>query len=376
MLYATPEEINIDRERLQVAYALLDEWTAAPGAAIPGAAIAVGRHGRAIEPQFFGRQGPEDDAEPIRRDGCFLLASITKPVTYLAAMLLVERGLLSLTDRVTDYVPEFDAHHKDSTLVFHLCTHTSGLPDMLTNNIELRRQHAPLERFVEGACDAVPLFQPGTRVSYQSMGTLMVAEIVKRITGHPLAVFLEYELFGPLGLSSTALGTGRLDPARLVRVRLSTDNAFGGGGGNYHWNSSYWRQLGAPWGGLHSTPDDFAVICQLMLAGGTLGDQRIVSAATVERISTNRLDELPDLPEATRRTQPWGIGWRLNHPDAGETFGDLVGVRAYGHLGATGTMCWIDPEREAFCLLFTTAPLAESHRKLVRLSNAVAAALI
>jgi CubicO group peptidase (beta-lactamase class C family) len=374
MPYATPEEIAIDRERLHAAYSLLDEWTTAPGAAIPGAAIAVGRHGRAIEPQFFGMQGPEDDAEPIRRDGCFLLASITKPVTYLAAMLLVERGLLSLTDRVADYVPDFAAHHKDETLVLHLCTHTSGLPDMLFNNVDLRRRHAPLERYVEGTNDAVPTFQPGTQVSYQSMGTLMVAEIVRRISGQPLADFLERELFGPLGMSSTALGTGRLDPARLVRVRLPADPAFGGG--DFHWNSVYWRQLGSPWGGLHSTPDDFAAICQMMLAGGILGDKRIVSPATVERMTTNRLDDFAELAEPVRRTQPWGLGWRLNHPAAGQTFGDLLGSQAYGHLGATGTMCWIDPDRQAFCLLFTTAPLAESHRKLVRLSNAVAAAIL
>src|SRR5258708_39970584 len=109
MTYAKPEEIAIDGARLETAYALFDEWTKAPGAAIPGAAIAVGRHGRMLEPRFFGRQGPEDDDEPIRRDSCFLLASITKPVTYLAAMLLVERGLLSLTDHVTNYIPEFAA---------------------------------------------------------------------------------------------------------------------------------------------------------------------------------------------------------------------------------------------------------------------------
>jgi len=373
MPYVKPEEIAIDRQRLQTAYALLDEWTTGPNAVIPGAAIAVGRHGRLVEPRLFGRQGPQDDAEPIRRDSCFLLASITKPVTYLAAMLLVERGLLNLSDRVTDYIPDFAAHHKDQTLVLHLFTHTSGLPDMLANNIELRRQHAPLARFVECTIhDTVPMFVAGTSVSYQSTGTLMVAEIVQRITGRPLAEFLEQELFVPLGMASTSLGSGRLDPARLTSLRLPAESTDG----DYHWNSPYWRQLGSPWGGLFSTPDDFATICQLMLAGGKLGDARIVSPATVERMTTNRLDELPDLPEPLRRTQPWGLGWRLNHPAASDSFGNLVGEQTYGHWGATGTVCWIDPLRQAFCLVFTTTPLAQSLGKLVRLSNVVAAALL
>jgi CubicO group peptidase (beta-lactamase class C family) len=70
------------------------------------------------------------------------MASITKPVTYLGAMRLVERGLFSLSDRVTRYLPEFAAHGKEDTLVVHLFTHTSGLPDMLPDNTELRRQHA------------------------------------------------------------------------------------------------------------------------------------------------------------------------------------------------------------------------------------------
>src|SRR5439155_13807570 len=102
----------------------------------------------------------------------FLMASITKPITYLGAMLLVERGRLNLSDRVTRTIPEFAAHGKEEVLVQHLFTHTSGLPDMLPDNIPLRREHAPLSRFIEGAIrHTVPLFPPGTRLSYQSMGT-------------------------------------------------------------------------------------------------------------------------------------------------------------------------------------------------------------
>src|SRR5438105_4591855 len=93
---AKPEDIGLDPRRLQVAYGLLEKWTA--DRTMPGAAMLVGRMGKTVPARFFGRHGPEADAEPIRPDALFYMASVTKPVTYLAAMILVERGQLNLTD--------------------------------------------------------------------------------------------------------------------------------------------------------------------------------------------------------------------------------------------------------------------------------------
>jgi CubicO group peptidase (beta-lactamase class C family) len=98
---ARPEDLRIDPRRLQVAYDLLEKWTTGPNAPVPGAALLVGRSGKALAPRFFGRQGPGTDAEPLRRDAVFYLASVTKPVVCLAARLLVERVQLNLSDRVT-----------------------------------------------------------------------------------------------------------------------------------------------------------------------------------------------------------------------------------------------------------------------------------
>ena len=217
---AHTDELALDPERLAHAYDLLDAWTRGPSPPIPAAALLVGRRGRTLEPRFFGRQGPAADDPPIRRDAIFLLASVTKPVTYLAAMLLVERGLLALSDPVVRYFPDFAAHHKEQTRVLHLFTHTSGLTDMLPNNLELRAAHAPLARFLEHTVrDTVPLFPPGTNLSYQSMGTLLVAAIVEKITGLPLPQFLQRELFEPLGMDSTSLGAGSLPRQRLVAAQ-------------------------------------------------------------------------------------------------------------------------------------------------------------
>jgi CubicO group peptidase (beta-lactamase class C family) len=365
-----PEEIGIDPARLQRAYDLLDGWTRS--GVVPGGAIIVGRHGKTIAPKFFGRMGPEPDAQPIRDDALFLMASITKPIVYLGAMILVERGLLNLAEKVTHYIPEFAAHHKENTLVLHLFTHTSGLPDMLPNNTELRKAHAPLSKFVEhGIRDTVPLFPPGTRLSYQSVGTNIVAELVRLLSGVPIAEFLRREIFAPLELQSIALGSQPFDEARLVRVELPEyqDPSFG-------WNSKYWRELGSPWGGLFSAPTDFAVLCQLMLGGGAVGNVRIVSPATTAAMTRNWLDSLPELPEAVARTQPWGLGRRLNHRGTDDSWGDLLGPRVFGHTGATGTQVWMDPDTGAFCLLLTSALRSAKPWLLPSLSNAVAASIV
>lgn len=370
--YATPAEIGLDADRLDAANRLLDSWTAGPDASVPGGAILVGRRGRIVEPHFSGRQGPEPDAEPIRRDGMFLLASITKTVTYMSALKLVERGLLNLADPVMRYIPDFAAQHKEETLVLQLFTHTSGMPDMLPDNAELRQQHAPLQRFIEGAIAAVPLFRPGTDLSYQSMGNLVVAELVQQLSGKTIHEFFHDEVLQPLGMSSSGLGSRGFDRARLVRVETpeyQADSDFG-------WNSTYWQELGAPWGGMFSTPEDFALICQMLLGGGAIGDVRILSPGTVRMMTTHRLDDQPMLPERIRRTQPWGLGWRLNHRGTTGSWGDVLGPNVFGHTGATGTMCWIDPDRDGFCLLFTSALRSKAPWRLVHLSNMVASAFV
>lgn len=370
---AKPEEIDLDSQRLQRAYDLLEKWTAE--GSIPGGAIAVGRRGKLVEPRYFGRQGPEADAPPIRRDGMFLLASITKPIVYLGAMILVERGLLSLSRRVTDYLPDFAAHHKEATLVQHLFTHTSGLPDMLKDNIELRRAHAPLEKFISAAIrETVPLFPPGTSYSYQSMGTLVVAELVQKLSGMTIHDFLRKEIFEPLGLASTSLGSRGLPAAtqeRLVRVQTQANQEP-----SFDWNSKYWRELGSPWGGMFSTPEDFAVLCELMLSGGRYGDVRLVTPMIVELMTNNRLDDHPDLPESIRRSRPWGLGWSLNHQQHDDVLCDVLGPYIFGHLGSTGTLFWVDPLHEGFCIIFTSGERARGPWRLVAMSNAVAAAFV
>jgi CubicO group peptidase (beta-lactamase class C family) len=367
---AEPEAVGIDPTRLQRANGLLQDWTAR--GLIPAAALCVGRKGHMVAPRFFGRHRPEEDSPPLNPDALFLVASITKPVTVSAAMILVERGELVLDDKVAAFVPRFAENGKQDVCVRHLMTHTSGLPDQLSINYQLRAAHQPLSAFLDATCKEPLLFPPGTKVSYQSMGLAMLGEIVHRVTGTTLPEFLRKEVFDPLGMRDTSLGWQPEKKSRIAAVRLEEEMV----GTDWHWNTPYWLGFGAPWGGMITSPADFACFCQMMLNGGELGGVRVLSRATVRAMTSNQLTALPLVPEADRRCRPWGLGWRLCWPGHSASFGDLLGPRTFGHWGATGTVCWIDPEAEAFCILFTTQPQEPEGRYLARICNVVAGSFI
>lgn len=363
------EELRIDPRRLQLAYDLMERWTTGADPAVPGGAILVGRAGKTVTPRYFGKQGPEADAGPIRRDALFYMASVTKPFVYMSALMLVERGQLNLSDRVSRYIPEYTGEGKDNTQVLHFFTHTSGLPDELPNNTELRRSHAPLSRFVEECIKAQLLFRPGAQFSYSSSGTILVADIVRRISGRSIHEFIRREIVEPLGLRSTGLGSQGFARERLLRAVTPEYQRP-----EYGWNSQYWQEFGSPAGGLFSNPEDMAVICALLLEGGKFGDVRLLAPATVRMMTSNRMEDLPDLPEPTRRTQPWGLGWRLNHLGTADSWGDLLDRNVFGHTGSVGNLVWMDPRTQGFCILLSNYLRARAPWRLVHLSNIIASA--
>jgi CubicO group peptidase (beta-lactamase class C family) len=364
-----------------------DRWNAAVDYAadfcrrddVPAIAMCVGTSQRALPPVFLGRQRLGVHSPPLRDDAIFLVASITKPIVATAVLMLVERGQLALGDRVCDVIPEFGGAGRYGIAVRHLLTHTSGLPDMLPNNVELRAANAPLSAFVEGTCGVEPAFPPGRGVQYQSMGFALLGEIVFRITGMPCRDFLASHVFAPLGMHDTELGAphawfeGAHPTAdRIAEIRLPKEHDPAS---TWHWNSRYWRSLGAPWGGLLTTPADLARFARMLLNGGILDGTRILSPAAVSAATRNQLAAMRSVPEGDRRCRPWGLGWRLNWPDHSANFGDLLGPRTYGHWGATGTVMWIDPDLDFFAIILSTQPQEPDGRILSRLSNCIAAAV-
>lgn len=363
-----PGKITTTPERFRRVDELFERWVRT--GEIPAAAYCVGRGSQMTATRTFGSQVPGTN-QPVRPDALYLIASLTKPVTVLAGLILVERGLITLDDRVADYVPAFAKQGKDDVRIRHLMTHTSGLPDMLPENDRLRSEHRPFSAFIEGICELSLLFEPGTAVRYQSMGTAMLAEVVHQVAGVTLPEFLRSEVFEPLGMRDTALGCPKDWMERVVAVKLGEAQLRT----DWHWNTPYWLGFGAPWGGLITTAADYGRLCRMMLAGGAVGAARVLSPAGCAAMTVNQLEAMPRIPEEDRRCRPWGLGWRLNWRGSSSNFGDLLGARCYGHWGATGTLCWMDPVTDCFTVIFTTQPQGDDGRHLARASNAIAAAL-
>ena len=336
------------------------------GGGVLAASILVARQEKIVLHKGFGRLAPAPDSPVVTPDTIFLLASITKPVTACGLMLLVERGRISLDDPVSRYLPEFQGEDRAGVRVRDLLSHTSGLPDMLPENIELRRAHAPLSDFVKRTFTTPLLFAPRTGFHYQSMGVLLAGEIVERLSGTRLRDFEKREIFDPLGMKNSSLGqggrkidetawcqTGRGDPEEDLR-------SFGP-------NSPYWRDMGHPWGGMHSTTRDLAILLQTFLNGGAYAGVRIFSPTTVAAMTR-------DQNQAVKA--PWGLGWGLAGSPVWAYFGELVSPRTFGHCGATGTVAWADPDRQLLCVILTTRPLAQDSGRLLKVvSNAVTAAV-
>ena len=373
-----PQDMGLDPQRWQGVLDLVAGWCRK--GEIPGAGLQLVRGDKTTGPQLIGRQSAEHQAPPIRQDAIFLIASITKPLIGAGVLLLAERGLLTLDERVEEYLPEFGKHSKHAITIRNLLTHTSGLPDMLPQNRELRVANEPLSAFISAIYGIAPDFVPGRGVQYQSTGFAILGEIILRIAGKAAPDFLQDEFFAPLGMHDTALGAPdswyegpqpRID--RIAGLSLTPEQHTEH---TWNWHSRYWRQLGAPWGGLLTTPADLAKYAQMWLQRGEQDGRRYLSPATVAAATRNQLEQMKDVPADDRRCRPWGLGWRLNWGAHSANFGDFLSPTAYGHWGATGTALWIDPSRDLCCIFFTTQPQEPQGRYLSRLSNAVCGALI
>lgn len=361
----SPASAGMSPERLQVAASILEGEV--QSGKVGAASILVARRGKIVLHRGFGKMGPRTEGAPVQPDSIYLLASITKPVAVSALMLLVDRGQVLLNEPVYKYLPEFKGEDRAGVRVRDLLTHISGLPDMLPQNIELRRAHAPLSKFVEGAMTTRLLYTPRQGFQYQSMGILLAGEIVERITKKRLRDFLQEEIFTPIGMKDSALG---MKPGWKISDTVWCDegrNPNKADSESFGANSAYWRDMGHPWGGMHSTTTDLALLLQTFLNKGMSKGKRWMSPAAVTAMTSDQNTHLP---------HPWGLGWATGRSTAWMYFGDLISAKAFGHSGATGTVAWADPERELLCIILTNRPVGVDDGALVRrVSNAVTAAV-
>lgn len=210
---------------------------------------------------------------------------------------------------------------------------------MLANDEGLRQNHAPLSEYREGALKAPLKFKPGSSYSYASMGILLSAEIAQKITGKPIADMVEERVFRPLGMRKTGFGLRGRNNATTVPSQAAPAMTEDGKKSwkEWNWNSSYWRNLGAPWGGaLGSAADINRFYREFLDLRGT-----IMKPANEQLMIANQS------PPGVKAS---GLGFDLP-PSVGAS---ACGPRTFGHNGSTGTYSWADPDTGTICVVLTT----------------------
>lgn len=293
----------------------------------------------------------------------FLLGSITKPINVAAVMTLFDRGEFQLDDKVAKYLPEFRGDGRDAVTIRHLLTHVSGLPDQLANNNDLRARQAPLSDFVKEALRTPLAFAPGSRYQYSSMGILLATRIAEVLSGMPIAQLVDRTVFQPLKMQHSAQGLGAFKLEDMVPCQMEGAAPESGSGDpqakNWDWNSTYWRNLGAPWGGTHASALDVGKFLNEFL--GMRGQVVKPETACMMIQNQNPMDIMP-------RGLGFAVGRTAGSPGCSE--------RTFGHTGSTGTLCWADPSSETICVILTSLPRrgAERHPR-EQASDAVAKAM-
>jgi CubicO group peptidase (beta-lactamase class C family) len=393
MPWSKPEEVGLSSERLN---RLIDILKAdVDKGAVPGAVLLVARHGKIICLEALGYRDREAGAA-MAPDTIFRIASMTKPLTSVAAMMLAEEGKLLIADPVARYIPEFadlkvavdsdDASattlktepvHRAMTLQ-DLLRHTSGLTYAHLAGPLLRKAYEAVDASGEKQSNAemvaklsrVPLaYQPGTTWQY-GMSTDVLGRVVEVASGFGLDRFIVERICKPLGLVDTDFGpiamarsaepqvdpaSGKRPPMRETTIRPK------------------WISGGSA---LLSTASDYARFCQMLLNSGELGGIRLLSPITVALMTSDHLG-----PETRRSpSTPILFGALAPIPEFGLGFGLGFAVRTHSGRnplpgsvgdffwsGVSGTYFWIDPKEQLIAILMMQAPIQRVHyRYLMR----------
>jgi beta-glucosidase-like glycosyl hydrolase/CubicO group peptidase (beta-lactamase class C family) len=323
--------------------------------AFPGATLAVGYRGK-LSVHAFGKQKYDAKSPAVNADTMYDIASLTKVVvTTTLVEKLVEGDFpspLNLDAPIERYLPEWtkgpQPEWRHKVTVRNLMTHTSGLPPFKEYWRTSTSKQETLARIF-----AEPLeCEPGTKVVYSDLGIILMAEIIQRLTGKPLDVLANENIFGPLGMKHSMYNPPKaiwpeIAPTefdgqlrhRMLQGEVHDENAFAIGGVSGH-------------AGVFSTSPDLAVFCQMLLNGGVYAHQRILKRATIAEFTA------PQALAQNART----LGWVV--PTEGSSSGHYFSSHSYGHTGFTGTTIWIDPDRQLFVVLLTNRvhPTRENHK--------------
>lgn len=335
------EEAGFDGTKLRVADILVRKAVCDDG--IPGATLAVGRNGVVALRSAHGRAALRPEVRDMTCETLFDLASLTKPIaTATAIAILLDRGKLQLDDPVARYLPPFAAAGGDKAkfTIRHLLTHSTGMPA----GMPFTAGHANIRQFVEEIANVQVVHPLDQKCLYSDLSFMTLGDLVEELSGQPLNVFCEENIFQPLGMRDTTFAPGVKDPLRCAATGDEDDPDKCG---TVHDPRS--AMLGGVMGhaGLFSNIDDLSKYSQMVLNGGEYAGVRILSPATAA-LFTSKLSQF----EGNDR----GFGWDI---DSGYTVRGGLTPGSFGHTGFTGTSIWISPRENTFVILLTNAVHAQ-----------------
>ncbi len=372
-----PEEVGMSGNRLHRISGVVQRFIDA--GRIQGAVVGVSRRGKVV---YFEAQGvsDEDTQAPMQPEAMFQMASSTKPVLGVAAMMMIEEGLFEPTDVVQRYIPEIKdiqvavlkepadedispeyvledsvpAHrlvdvHRPIT-IHDLLTHTSGLASFGLGTAVSTWEWPPDEadtlatwipKVAAGPLD----FQPGSRWMYSgTVGLDVVARIIEIVSGTPFNGFVQERIFDPLDMKDTHWNIPEDKIPRLVVIR--------GDKGNWRKPTRYFS--GSM--GLISSPRDYLHFEQMLLNGGTLFGNRLLSPGSVALMSSNQVG---DLYREKGDTRGVGFGYTVAITLDPDTAQSPRSAGAFGWGGAAGTASWTEPKEELTAVIMVQQPTVD-----------------
>jgi len=325
----------------------------------PGAVLVVGRRDTILFARGFGTlTWDKRSARPSAWTTFWDLASLTKVVATTGALtVLVDRGSVDLDAPVSRYLPRFSGPGKERVTVRMLLDHTSGL-----------RAYVPLHRLASTRARAIDLVYaepltrlPGTRAVYSDLNAILLGWLVEAVAGVPLSNAALELVFDPLKMGFTAFGP--LLPEQAV---AAPSRQLAGRPNPRVVDDANARRLGGVAGhaGLFSTGLDLAKYAQTWLRRGALPGGAWASEQTITAF-------LARSPSSGSRVLGWDTPDR--EIDAVSSFGTLTSDASFGHTGWTGTLLWIDPERDLFLVFLSNRSLAPRNRNSLAVMRTVRA---
>ena len=362
---------------------------------LPGAVVAVARRGHLVLHEAVGHLGPDRSAS-MPRDALFAIASMTKPVTGVAALLLWEEGRLGLADPIERFLPQLGDRRvavlnervlsgrgpieavpaERPITMLDLMRHTSGITYGGRGTTAVHALYPASSNaagasrdtgtFLERLAAAPLLYQPGTVWDY-GLSIDVIGLVVEAISGQSLGTFLAQRLFGPLGMVDTGF---QVPPGKATRLARPLPRDPDTGEAQSVPDRAQALRFECGGGGLASTALDYLRFAQMLLAGGILGDTRILGRKTVEAMRTGRLGSGIEnrIAELDPNSDGYGFGLTVA---VRERAGTLMGsVGEFYWNGAYGTLWWADPVEDLAVVFMAQVP-GEQRRRFRQLINAV-----